>query len=300
MRITQRMMTQNSLAGVNRNLTAVSSLQDQLSTGKAINKPADSPTGTNSAMQLRGALALNGQYDRNMTDGRTWLSTADTTLTSMINQVQAVRTLAVQAANDTLSDTDRQALAAQVDQLRLGLLGMANTQLQGRSLFGGATAGTSAYAPDGTYVGRGGTATDPVVPNNRRISDAATVRVDVTGAEAFGDQTQGDDLFAVIDKISSAATSDPSALGTQLDALDTALGRITSALAGVGARLNRVEDAQSVNTDQKLTLTGQLSSVEDVDMAQAISALTLHQTSYQAALAVASKSLQTSLVDYLR
>lgn len=299
MRITQRMMTQNSLTGVNRNLTAVSALQNQLTSGKSITKPADSPTGTNSAMQLRGALAANRQYDRNMADGKTWLSTADTTLTSMVAQVQAVRTLTVQAASDTLSDGDRLAIAEQVDQLRLSLLGMANTQLEGRPLFGGATAGTAAYE-NGTYVGRGGTATDPVVPNNRRISEAATVRVDVTGAEAFGDPTKGDDLFKVIDNISAAAKSAPSSLGAQLGALDTALSRITGALAGVGARLNRLTDAQSVNTDQKLTLTSQLSGVEDVDMAEAISALTLHQTAYQASLAVASKALQTSLVDYLR
>jgi len=299
MRITQRMMSQNSLAGVNRNLTSISKLQDQLTSGKALTRPSDSPTGTNSSMQLRSALAANSQYARNMTDGTTWLSTADTTLQSMVTQTQTVRDLTTRAMNGTMSDDDRQAIALQIDQLRQSLLGSANTQLEGLPLFGGATSGTTAYDTDGTYVGRGGTATDPVVPNNRRISDAGTVRVDVTGAEAFGDQTQGDDLFAVIAKISDAATNDPSALGTQLAALDTALGRMTSALAGVGARMNRLEAAQSVNTDQQLTLKAQQSSVEDVDMAQSISDLTLHQTSYQAALAVASKSLQTSLVDYL-
>jgi flagellar hook-associated protein 3 FlgL len=294
------MMTSNSLAGVNRNLTSISKLQDQLTTGKALNRPSDSPTGTNSSMQLRSALAANGQFARNMTDGTTWLSTADTTLQSMVTQVQGVQSLTTRAMNGSMSAADRQAIALEVDQMRQSLLGQANTQLEGRPLFGGATSGTAAYDAAGGYVGRGGTATDPVVPNNRRLSDATTVRVDVTGAEAFGDPTQGDDLFAVIAKISDAAINNPSALGTQLTALGTALDRMTGALAGVGARMNRLQAAQSVNTDQQITLKAQLSGVEDVDMAQSISDLTLHQTSYQAALAVASKTLQTSLVDYLR
>jgi flagellar hook-associated protein 3 FlgL len=297
MRITQRMMSQHTLAGVNRNLTSISKLQDQLTSGKAINQPSDSPSGTNDAMQIRSALAANGQYDRNMTDGKSWLSAADTTLQSMVNQVQSVRDLTVQAMNGTLSDGDRQAIAAQVDQLRQGLLDEANTQVP---LFGGATSGTAAYDAQGNYVGRGGTAADPATGNNRRISAAATVRVDVTGPEAFGDPTQGDDLFAVLGKISAAASSNPSALGTQLGALDSTLDGLTNALAGIGASLNRVQEAQSVNSDQKITLTAQLSSVEDVDMPQAITSLSLQQTAYQAALSVASKSLQTSLVDYLR
>jgi len=301
MRITQRTLTQNSLTGINRNMVAISKLQDQLTSGKTITKPSDSPTGTNSSLQLRGALAASNQYQRNMTDGKSWLSTTDTALESMTQQVQRVRDLTVQAMNTgSMSGTDQQAIAAEVSQLQTSLLGLANTQVGGRPIFGGTTSDTSAYAADGTYTGRGGTAADPATPNTRRISAAATVRVDVTGAEAFGDQSQGDDLFAVVGKIADLATSDPSQLGDQLSALDTAISRMSNALSDVGARMNRITNAQSTNTDLNLSLTSQLSGVEDTDMAKSIMNLQLQQTSYQAALSVSASALQQTLVDFLR
>ena len=50
MRITQRAVALTSLQGLNRNLDAVGKLQQQLTSGRLINAPSDSPTGTNRAM----------------------------------------------------------------------------------------------------------------------------------------------------------------------------------------------------------------------------------------------------------
>lgn len=303
MRITQSMLSQSTLANLNLNLTAVSRLQQQLSSGKAINQPSDSPTGTNSAMQLRGALASNQQYDRNMTDGKTWLDTTDSTLQSMVSQVQRVRDLTVQAMNSgAMSSSNEADMAAEVDQLRSSLLSVANTQLEGRPIFGGATSGKNAYdAGTGAYLGRGGTAAEPAIPNTRRMSSDATVRVDITGAEAFGDQTQGPDLFQTVGAISGdMKTGNTSDLSNQLSALDTAVTRLTNAQADVGARSKRLDDAQTVNASLKLSLTSQLSGVEDADMPSTITALQLQENGYQAALAVSSRSLQQSLVNFLQ
>jgi flagellar hook-associated protein 3 FlgL len=304
MRITQRTLSQNSLAGINRNLTQLNKLQNQLTSGKSLNQPSDSPTGTNSSLQIRSALAANTQYAANMGDGKTWLSTADTTLKSMISQAQRVRDLTVQGMNTgAMSGADREVIGAEVAQLHAGLLGLANTQLQGRPLFGGATGGLEAYA----------VTTDPATGNvtgstfvgvesagvTRRITDSATVRVNVTGAEAFAAGTN-DDLFSVVGKISKALATDPAGLSAQLGALDDAISSMTNALASVGARSQRIDNALQANSDQILALTAQQSTVEDVDMPKTIMALSLQQTGYQAALSVASKSLQTSLVDFLR
>lgn len=304
MRITQRTLSQNSLSGLNRNLGELNKLQNQLTSGKSLNQPSDSPTGTNSSLQIRSALAANTQYAANMNDGKTWLSTAQTTLSSMVSQAQRVRDLTVQGLNTGgMSATDQQAVQAEVDQLHASLLGLANTQLQGRPVFGGATGGSEAYAvstdpatgkPVSTYVG-----VDSANGVTRRITDSATVRVDVTGKEAFAAGSTGD-LFSVVGDISTALTANPADLSTQLARLDDAIGSMTNALAGLGARSNRIDNALQVNSDQSLALTNQQMTVEDVDMPKTIMALSLQQTGYQAALSVASKSLQTTLVDFLR
>jgi flagellar hook-associated protein 3 FlgL len=54
------------------------------------------------------------------------------------------------------------------------------------------------------------------------------------------------------------------------------------------------------NADDTITLTQQLSSLEDVDIAEAVMDLQLQQTAYEAALAAFAQSSQSSLVDFLR
>jgi flagellar hook-associated protein 3 FlgL len=136
------------------------------------------------------------------------------------------------------------------------------------------------------------------MPVTRRLSDVETIRIDVTGPVAFGEGTE--DLFSVVKGIAEHATTDPVALAEDLKALDVSLNRMLVAVAGVGAAASRVETAATVNMDSQLALTARLSAVEDVDLAKTTMDLQMQQVTYQAALSVTAKSLQQSLVDFLR
>src|SRR3954451_22244042 len=123
MRITQRAVTLTSLQGLNRNLDAVSKLQQQLTSGKLISKPSDSPTGTNKAMQTRAEQASVDQQARNITDAKGWLDQTDSALQSMLTITHRVRDLTVQGLNTgSSSDASRAALATEVASLREALL----------------------------------------------------------------------------------------------------------------------------------------------------------------------------------
>ncbi|MGY1708655.1 flagellar hook-associated protein FlgL [Geodermatophilus sp. SYSU D00758] len=299
MRITQRAVTLTSLEGLNRNLDSIGKLQQQLTSGKLVSRPSDSPTATNSAMRTRNDQAANAQYARNITDGRSRLEATDSTLTTMLAQVRRVRDLTVQAGNTAaLPDSAREAIAVEMDELRQSLLSLANTSMQGRPLFGGIASGTAAYTDTGVYLGRGGGAGEQVL---RRVSDTETIRVDITGAEAFGDPALGEDLFAVVATTAAAVRAGD---GTQIDdrlaALDVVLEGMLTAVADVGARAKRIEGAGSLTADQALTLTDRLKSVEDIDLAKTIMELEMQKTGYQAALAATAKAIQPSLVDFLR
>src|SRR3954471_8170046 len=97
MRITQRAVVLTSLQGLNKNLSAVNKLQQQLTSGTTISRPSDSPTGTNTSLLTRQAISGNDQYSRNITDGQTFLDATDSALQNMLTQVHRVRNLAVQA-----------------------------------------------------------------------------------------------------------------------------------------------------------------------------------------------------------
>ncbi|HEX2075336.1 MAG TPA: flagellin [Geodermatophilus sp.] len=293
MRITQRAVALSSLQGLNRNLDAVGRLQQQLTSGRMISTPSDSPTGTNWAMQTRADQASVAQQARNISDGKAWVGAADSALMTMLETTRRVRDLAVQGLNTgSMSPAGAEAIALEVTNLRDSLLGLANQTLGGRPLFGGVTAGRSAYDAAGGWVGTDG------APVQRRISDTEVVRIDITGPEAFG--PPGDDLFAVVGRIADDVTTDPAALAADLEDLDVAIDRMLTALADVGARSARIEHAEQVNTDRSLTLATQLSEIEGVDLPRTIMELEMQKVGYEAALAATAKALQPTLLDFLR
>ncbi|WP_029431765.1 flagellin [Blastococcus sp. URHD0036] len=307
MRITQRAVAQTSLLGLNQNLARMAKLQEQLTTGRVLNAPSDSPTGTNKAMQVRQSTDAVMQQARNISDGQGWLDAADSALTTMLNQVRRVRDLTVQGLNTgSIQGNSASAIATEVASLRESLLGVANQTINGQPVFGGATDKSQAYDPaTGAFIGVGGTVAgvDQTVPLVRRVSDTEVIRVDVTGPEAFGEQSPGRDLFALVGDIADhvlTAGADPTDLSTDLADLDVAISRLLTAAAGIGARSARLDAAQQVNTDLQLTLKGQLSDVEEIDLPKTIMELNMQKTGYEAALGATAKAIQPSLMDYLR
>lgn len=292
-RVTQHMLTQRSLADVNGGLARMASVQQQLATGKKINVPSDSPAGTTTAMRIRSSLADQGQYIRNAQDGLAWLTTVDSTLQGVTAQVQRAKTLALQGANTgSMSQTSLNAIAAEIQQIRGSVLQQANTTYLGRPVFGGTTAGGVAYDNTGTYVGDSGVV-------NRRVGNGVQVQVNQDAVSTFG--ANGSNLFNHLDALYTALTTGNQAgINQGINDMATDLDRLSGAAASEGARMNRINQASSMATDAQLSLKGSLSDVEDVDLAQATIDLETQQTAYQAALHATSKTIQPSLLDFLR
>ncbi|MGY1825636.1 MULTISPECIES: flagellar hook-associated protein FlgL [unclassified Blastococcus] len=294
MRITQRAVALTSLQGLNANLDALGKLQQQLTSGRMVSAPSDSPTGTNRAMQTRSDQDAVAQYARNISDGQSWLNQTDSTLQQMMDVTRKVRDITVQGSNTgAMSGTARQALATEASALRESLLGLANTTVAGRPLFGGISTGPRAYDPDtGAFIGL------DTAQVSRRVSATESVRIDVSGPEAFG--PVGADLFAVVDRIAANLTGDPAALETDLAELDGLMNRMQSAIADVGARSARVEREGQINVDQGISLQTRLAEVENIDLPNTIMKLQMQQTAYEAALAATAKTITPTLLDYLR
>ncbi len=291
-RVTQRLMVERSLTAMNIGMSRLARSQEQLSTGRLINRPSDSPTGTNDAMRLRAQLTADSQHARNGSDGLSALGQTDSTLTSMSDQVRRARDLIVQGASTGSAGPEaRAALAAEMTQIRESLLSLANTQHQGRSLFAGTSDSPVAYQPDGTYVG-------DAFAIERTVGTGITVRANTTGPEAFS--VGADDLFTVLSDTITRLTAAPDQLGDSLTRLDAVAGQMRTSLADVGTRYGRIERAMSTLTDVTLNNTASLSEVENVDIAKAVVELQMQEVAYQAALGATARVLQPSLLDFLR
>jgi len=294
-RISQQRISQQTFNNLQGGLNRLQKLQEQLSSGRLINRPSDSPVGANDALRFRNEIKRQEQYTRNINDGLGWLGTFDQALSGVTNSTLRVRGLLLQGINASADPVARQAIAAEVSNIRESLISQANGEWLGRPIFvGTVSAPTQAYNNAGVYQGSG--APETIL---RSVGPGAPVRVNLTGPEVFG--TPPNDLFDLLSQIeTNLSTNNVTALSANLTALDTFRTQVQDAQSDVGARYNRLEAMKSRAEDSVLTLKTGLSDVEDVDLPKTISELQLQEVAYQASLNAASRVLQPSLVDFLR
>lgn len=294
-RVTQSMLSDRSLAHLQGSLVRLGEIQEHLSTGRVLNRPSDNPADAATAMRLRSGISAQQQYARNAQDGLGWLNTIDSTLQGAGDQLNRARDLALQGANGATNAAGREALAAEVDQIRAGLVAAANTNYLGRPVFGGTTAGTAAYAEAAgvaTYAGDGN-------PVNRTIAEGVAVDVQLDGRAAFG--ADGDNVFDHLTALAAALRSgDAAAASSSASVLAADSERVSTARTDVGSRTLRIELAATRAADAELTLTNSLAEIENTDLPQAMVELQMQEVAYQAALAATARVLQPSLLDFLQ
>src|SRR6476620_10432671 len=100
-RVTQGTLARGVLEGLQTNLTRLQRTQEQLASGRRLNRPSDSPVDTVAAMQLRAEQKQSEQLERNIDDGLTWLDTADQALSQTSTALNRVRQLTLAGANAT-------------------------------------------------------------------------------------------------------------------------------------------------------------------------------------------------------
>jgi flagellar hook-associated protein 3 FlgL len=303
-RITQQLIVDRSMYALQAGMSRLAESQEHLTTGRLINRPSDSPTGTNDAMRIRGELGANEQYVSNARSGLDFLARTDSTLSSMVDNLQRARDLIVQGSSTgSMGQDARDALATELTQIKESLLSLADTQHMGRPLFGGTSAGPNLYVFEDPDLTDADTTKKWVFKGDdnevvRTIGDGQDIAVNVTGTEAFG--PSGSTVFDVLDQAIANMQSDPTQLGTSLAEVDEAMDRMLAAQADAGSRVNRIEAKVRTLADAELDHMAALSEIENVDIAKAVVDLQMQEVAYQAALGATARVLQPSLIDFLR
>lgn len=290
-RVTQHSIARRTTSNMQATLARLQEVQEQISANKRITKVSDDPVSAASALKLRSSVDRNTQIDRNIADATAWLNTADDALTGMVTQIHRARDLAIQSQNGALSQTERDAIATELDKIRDTMVGLANAQYAGRSVFAG-TANSAAYDSSGNFLGTSAAVERTVAPGVR-------VQVNVAGDVAFG--TAGSDIFTAVNNIATAVRAGNSNnIDAALTNLDTRTTNLQSSIAEIGARTRRIDTMKDRNDSDGITLKQDLSAAEDLDLPRAILEMQLRSVAYQAALQTTAKVIQPTLVDFLR
>ncbi len=123
------------------------------------------------------------------------------------------------------------------------------------------------------------------------------MRVDADGAAAFG--VGPGSAFALIDTIVADLRSGVN-VGPSLAAIDSRLTALLNAQTAAGARQNQISAAKDAIVSKTGTLEAQRAGIEDVDVGEIVIKLKQQEVTYQAALAVTARTLQPTLMDFLR
>lgn len=120
-------------------------LQRQLATGKKIERASEDPELAARTQRISTKIRRDEQRIRSIDLNGRMIAEAETYMTSAIEQLQRLRTLALQAANGTYTTGDMQVIASEVNQQLESLLATANSRSGGRSIFAGAETDTDAF-----------------------------------------------------------------------------------------------------------------------------------------------------------
>lgn len=329
MRITNRMMSNNYLSNMSRNLSNLNTINNQLSTGKLINRPSDNPYKTARSMQLTTAIDSNKQYKTNIQDATNWLDATDDALSSLTNVLQRVRELMVSSGNAAYGSDENASINKEINERVSEISQILNTNFDGRYIFGG-TKTTS--KPLNVVKNENGNNELKFVDKEGRelnlnsneleescvvealgsnlsveVSKGVNIDYNVTamGLLKFesdaGEYIDGISLLTNIqDNLSSSEASDRSKVINQnLKNIDALMSNILNKRAEVGAKQNRMESALSKNGDETLSMTGVLSNTEDVDYTEKTIEMYMAKTTYTAALQVNAQVLPRTILDYL-
>ncbi|MGC8862523.1 MAG: flagellar hook-associated protein FlgL [Armatimonadota bacterium] len=304
MRITYGMLTGNVMSSLMNSAGRLIEAQNTASSGKRISRPSDDVPGIGRSLSLRSALSQLEQLSRNADVVRSQLSVTSTTLDSVVNALQEARRLALTASNSTQTSQSRAAIAAQLDSVMTELARLGNTQYAGKYIFSGASSDTQTIVP-------GDPPSPPFVCNGDsveltvQVAPSVYMAANVTGKKLFnfdGEAMPGEsDTFSVIDELKTRVLNgSPVDVSTWLARVDAHLANVIAIRSQVGGRLARLEAASNSLADSRTELQRLLSETEDVDLSQALVELRARENIYQAAVAVASRLLNVSLVEYLK
>lgn len=294
-RITINAINNTVMADNQRTIARLATYQEQLSSGKRINRVSDDPGAARSALRYRAESFQTEKYLDNIDKGTSFVDATDSALQQMAEVVNQAKTLAVQGANGTQDAASRRAIAQSVDSLLTRMVDLANTVHDGRYIFAGTATFTQPFArtADGqsvTYQGNLDALEIQVGPGSR-------VTVNQDGNTLFKEDT---DVFsALVDLRDALRANDAATVSGLVQDIDDAHTHLNNLNGSLGGTQQRLDLARNQLEAAKVNLDALVSSAEDVDFADTIAQMQLAQVALEAGLQSGARVLRPSLLDFL-
>ena len=266
--------------------------QKRVATGRRIEQPSDDPVGSVHALALREQVQQIDQYGRNIREARMFLQATEQAFADIGEILHRTRQIVTQGANDTNDANAREALIQEIREIKRRLLQIGNQRPDGeRYLFSGQTVHTAPIDVVGgvaSYVGDG----NPLQVN---IAADRVIAMNFSGARIA-------DLHNKLNDIETNLLSGDSAQLSMVDLND--IEQFQSEFhryrGEVGVRMRELDNYERLHMSRRDQLSGNLATIEEIDLAEAISQLKQSELRYQASLQVFTRIQSVNLFDFLR
>ena len=183
-RISDLSFTNTYLNNLNVLKNQLSQLNVQISTGKKINKPSDSPTGTSQILRMNNQISQIDTYSNNIQNSLSFANETSFAMESIQSELVNVLTNLTSVQNAT--NTNLSSFADQIDLSLQSILNSANSEYDGKYLFSGTdqSAKPFGYTSDGKSIEV--KLNDISGVQQVRISSNILQKINMTGQEVFG------------------------------------------------------------------------------------------------------------------
>ncbi|MEB3285901.1 MAG: flagellin, partial [Vampirovibrionales bacterium] len=254
------------------NTNMLSKSLEKLASGYRINRAGDDAAGLQLSENLRAQIRGSQKAYDNVQDGINVLNIADGSLDTITNNLQRMRELAVQAANDTYSTAQRSAITTEMDALRSDIDRIANA-----AIFNGINLlNTTTPASFSIQLG---------------ANDSATVDA-LNIVTALGDARASTAGGLNLTTTANATVTNNTSAQNYITQLDSALDLVNTKRASLGAFVNRLEGAASNLLNSIENQSSAESRIRNVDVAAESANMTRNQILQQASATVLSQANQ--------
>lgn len=254
--------------------------QAEISTGKKILAPSDDPAAAARISDIGRSQANQQTWRSNLDKGMAIYAQADGVLKSLGTTYTRAAELMVQGASRTMSNTDRNAIALELESLSQHVASLRNTRdSRGELLF-----------PDGPAI-RIPVAADlelSAVANRNSVFDNVTTQYGTTN------------LTKILNDAALAIRGgEPAPISALMNEVNAAVNHIAAVHADHGSRGNRIEDMIEQSESVKIVMEDERKGLESADIAEVVARLQAKELSLEAAQAAFARINRSNLFDLI-
>ena len=287
----------NIIADLQQSQATLNVALQQVATGKSVSVPSDNPEASAEMVQNTIETGEVDQYTQNVTSVLGSVQSADSALGSVVTSLTQAVSYGTEGANGTMSASNQQALAQQVQGILTSVVAQANTSYQGAYLFGGTASTTPPYTADSSSAS-GYSYNGNANSNSVAVGDQLNVQVNLPGSQIFSN-TSNDVLGSLSSLVTALQSGSSTDIETATNAVSAALNYVSQQRVFYGNAEGQLNSQETYLQQETVSLTSQQTSLVGVDEATAATNLSAAETANSAAMAAAAKVLPDTLLNYL-